>query len=81
MIMKKLFSLCIALALAFSLVGCSSPTLPSGTASRVDFVDGWKISRSTFEYLNENTVKFVREDDGQVFLVPITSIDMIWVAD
>lgn len=79
--MKKLFSLCIALALAFSLVGCSSPTLPSGTASRVDFVDGWKISRSTFEYLNENTVKFVREEDGQVFIVPITSIDMIWVAD
>ena len=64
----------------FTSCGASQPEtlLPKGEASRIDFTDGWTIDAATFEYINENTVKIVRDSDGQVFYVPNNSIDMIW---
>ena len=85
--MKKTLALLLVLTMLLTLVACSSnstlpssdSTLPKGYASRIDFMDGWKIGPSSFEYLNDNTVKITRTDDGQIFYVPISSIDMIWV--
>lgn len=80
--MKRTVSILIALLLVLALVGCSTAQTTeklSGKASRIDFVDGWKIGSASFEYVNEHTVKIVRDEDNQVFYVPINSIDMIWV--
>lgn len=77
----KLIAFALAiLLLVMSLAGCSSK-LPSGKASRIDFIDGWSIRAAEFEYVNESTVKIIREDDGQVWYVPTSSIDMIWLED
>lgn len=71
---------CIVL-LSFTLVNCGD-SLPSGKASRIDFASGWNLTEAaTFEYVNENTVKIKRLSDGQVFYMPDSSIEKIWVAD
>ena len=76
--MKKI--ICIVICIAFLVVLTSCGTkLPKGEASRIDFTNGWEIGESTFEYVNESTVKIVRTSDGQVFYVPNNSIEMIWV--
>ena len=76
--MKKI--ICIVICIAFLVVLTSCGTkLPKGEASRIDFANGWDIGESTFEYVNESTVKIVRTSDGQVFYVPNNSIEMIWV--
>ena len=76
--MKKI--ICIVICIAFLVVLTSCGTkLPKGEATRIDFTDGWSISKSTFEYVNESTVKIVRASDGQVFYVPNNNIDKIWV--
>ena len=75
---------CIAFALImiliFSMVGCTSKSLPSGRASHIDFVDGQLIYDCEFEYINEHTVKIIR-DDGQVIYVPTSNIEKIWVEE
>ena len=76
--MKKFLCLIVCIIFSILLVGCKT-TLSKGQASRVDFIDGWAIGNATFEYLNETTVKIVRTSDGQIFIVPTSSIDMIWV--
>ena len=77
--MKKI--ICIVICIAFLVVLTSCGTkLPKGEASRIDFTDSWGgVGESTFEYVNESTVKIVRANDGQVFYVPSSSIDRIWV--
>ena len=77
--MKKFILLIICIAILALFSGCTSITLPKGNASRIDFVDGWSIGESTFEYVNENTIKIIRISDEQVFYVPNNSVDMIWV--
>lgn len=84
--MKKIvcFIICIFILVALSSCGSAlskddGSSLPKGDASRIDFTDGWSIKDASFEYVNERTVKIVREVDGQVFYVPDSSIDMIWV--
>ena len=76
--MKKIICIVICVAFLVVLTSCGAK-LPKGEASRIDLTDGWKIGESTFEYVNESTVKIVRTSDGQVFYVPNNSIDMIWV--
>ena len=76
--MKKIICIVICIAFLVALTSCATK-LPKGEASRIDFTDGWKIYEATFEYVNESTVKIVRTQDGQVFYVPSSSIDMIWV--
>lgn len=79
-ILKIIITYVLAFVLLLALVGCSSSVnLPKGAASRIDFTDGWEIGASQFEYINETTVKIIRESDGQVWYVPASSIDMIWV--
>lgn len=79
--MKKTicFAICIAILVVLTSCGSSDSTLPKGEASTIYFVDGWKIEDATFEYINENTVKIVRNSDEQVFYAPNSSIDVIWV--
>ena len=77
--MKKCIALALIMILIFSMVGCTSKSLPSGHAKHVDFVDGYMISGCQFEYVNEHTVKIIRDDDGQVLYVPISYIERIWV--
>ena len=76
--MKKIICIVICVAFLVVLTSCGSK-LPKGEASRIDFTDGLQIGESTFEYVNESTVKIVRTSDGQVFYVPNNNIDMIWV--
>ena len=76
--MKKIICIVICIAFLVVLTSCG-PKLPKGEASRIDFTNGWEIGESTFEYVNESTVKIVRTIDGQVFYVPNNSIEMIWV--
>ena len=77
--MKKIAAALISLILVLALAGCGTENdLPSGEKARIDFIDGWKAYGCSFEYINENTVKLVREDDGQVFYVPASSILRIW---
>ena len=81
--MKKIIALIICTLILVALTSCGSD-LPKGKASRIDFVDGNTYDESdsgelTFEYINENTVKIVRASDGQVFYVPNTNIEKIWV--
>ena len=76
--MKKIICIVICIAFLVALTSCGTK-LPKGEASRIDFTNGWEIGESTFEYVNESTVKIVRTSDGQVFYVPSSSIDMIWV--
>lgn len=80
---EKLIAFVLAIVLLVTaLAGCSAePELPSGKATRIDFVDGWSIGQSHFEYINDSTVKIIREKDGQVWYVPTSSIDMIWLED
>ena len=77
--MKKIICFVFCIALLVSLTGCNS-NLPKGKASNIDFIDGWTINSSTFEYVNENTVKIVREN-GQVLYVPNSYIKRIWVKE
>ena len=76
---------CIAFALImiliFSMVGCTSNSLPSGHARHVDLVDGQTIYECQFEYINEHTVMIRRDDDGQVIYVPSSNIKKIWVEE
>jgi hypothetical protein len=76
--MKKIICIVICIAFLAVLTSCG-PKLPEGEASRINFTDGWEIGESTFEYVNESTVKIVRTSDGQVFYVPNNNIDMIFV--
>ena len=76
--MKKIICIVICVAFLVVLTSCGAK-LPKGEASRIDFTDGGMISESTFEYVNESTVKIVRAFDGQVLYVPINNIDRIWV--
>ena len=75
--MKKIICIVICVAFLVVLTSCGAK-LPKGEASRIDFTDGSIIGESTFEYVNESTVKIVRTSDGQVFYVPNNSIDKIW---
>lgn len=87
--MKRIISAFIVVLLTIALVGCTITTedTPAATssnrltgyASRVDFIDGWSISGCSFEYLNDYTVKLIRTEDSQVFYVPLSSIDMMWI--
>ena len=74
--MKKIICIVICVAFLVVLTSCGAK-LPKGEASRIDFTDGSSIGESTFEYVNESTVKIVY--DGRVFYVPNNSIDMIFV--
>ena len=76
--MKKIICIVICVAFLVVLTSCGSK-LPKGEASRIDCTDGVQIGESTFEYVNESTVKIVRTSDGQVFYVPHNNINMIWV--
>ena len=76
--MKKI--ICIVICIAFLVVLTSCGTkLPRGEASCIDFIDSGYMTEVTFEYVNENTVKIVRIEDGQVFYVPHSSIKRICV--
>ena len=74
--MKKAICLVVSIVILVVLASCGSK-LPKGEASKIDFTNGWEIHESTFEYINENTIKIVRVSDGQVFYVPDSSIEMI----
>lgn len=79
--MKKILAallVILTLTTAVVLTGCGGTKL-SGNAERIDFTDGWSIRDASFEYINDNAVKIVRKEDGQVFYVPTSSIDMIWM--
>jgi len=89
--MKKAFILFVIAALILGLAACTTnreenpsenllAKYPSSDHSRIEFIDDREVTGS-FEYLNENTVKIVRESDGQVLYVPHTSILRIWEGD
>ena len=66
--MKKLMFLFVVLAtVIFS--SCSN-SLPRGKASTVKIMDGssWRnLGSGQYEYVTENTVKFIRDDDGETY--------------
>ena len=76
--MKKIICIVICVAFLLVLTSCGAK-LPKGEASYIEFTDGYTIGESTFEYVNESTVKIVVTSNGQVFYVPNNSIDRIWV--
>lgn len=80
-IMKKIICVILCLVvLVFIFASCGN-SLPSGKASRITLIDGWEIHDATFKYVNENTIKIVRNEDNQVFYIPDSSVKTIWVAD
>ena len=78
---KATIILVVAVLLVLSVIGCMIFSLPRGSASCIEFSDGWSIGASEFVYINEHTVKIIRRQDGQVFYVPANAIERIWVAE
>lgn len=76
--MKKIICLAICIVMLVALSSCV-PTLPRGEASKIELNGSMTIGDAKFEYLNERTVKIIRESDGQVFYVPDSNIIKIWV--
>lgn len=65
--MKKLLLVLVIICMLLTLISCSS--LPKGHGQiRVDnVVSYWYAGEGTYEYINENTVKFIRDEDGAVY--------------
>lgn len=83
--MKKISAIILVclLIIVSMLSGCSSNKniLPKGRASDVSIMDSdsksWFLGSGDFEYLNETTIKFVRDYDQETYYLSASTLRYI----
>lgn len=69
--MKKVIAIILAIVFAFALTACSNGSLPKGKASEITGMSSgggtWSFGSGYYEYINETTIKFIRDKDGKTY--------------